>query len=379
MPTKKIEELNEPKKRKSNVLKFLLGGIILVFAIAFAYFKIMTKEPDLTTVKTSDPAQRTSQVRNTGTSTDSRAYKKATEEEDIRLAKEASERGTSSMPRLVSERPNPLEALPRKEPEPAPVPQPVQPVVQTPPPMQYSYQPPQNNGPGGLDRWMAQVDFQPGKLDVRKVERSEAAGKMKPIDEMIHDTGQGGKAEIAAGTMLYAVMDVGANSDQAGTPVMARVLSGEFAGAVFIGGFQRMDEKLVLQFNKMVWDDPDRKKNRDGKKQTYSVTGYAIDPDKFTPGVASDVNTHFWERWGGLAVASFLEGFGEAKSRSGTTYYYGNDNNPGQFQNNYNLSDEAWIAGGKIGQRMATQIEGNFNRPPTVSIHPGTPIGILVL
>ena len=378
----KLEELQPPTKKKNKVFFILLGTIVVIFIIIFAYFKILTREPDITSVKTDPATQAAERTKNTGIQTDSPAYLKAAKEDDVRRAREAEQSGRSSTPRLITDKgePSVFGEIPPKE---APVEEPVkEPQVVTsppPPPATYQYQPSpqQTQATGSLDHWMGGADFQPGRLEVRRVEnRVENSPNVKIPDKDTVDAGA--RAEIAAGTMMYAIMDIGANSDQPDTPVMARVVSGEFEGAIFIGGFKRMDEKLVLRFNKMVWEGK-KSKNSSGKKQTWSVDGYAIDPEKYTPGVASTVDTHFMSRWGGLIAASFLEGFGEAKSRSGTRYYYGNDNNPGQFTNNYDLNDQAWIAAGKVGQRMANQIENNFNRPPTVTIHPGTPIGILVL
>lgn len=215
-------------------------------------------------------------------------------------------------------------------------------------------------------------NLQPGQLVMAK-EAEVVATPLPAADSTtsspVSTGGQTEKAPITAGEMLYAVLDVGANSDQPGTPVMARVVLGPWNGAKFIGGFTTGNEKLVLQFNRMIY-----------RGKTYTVSGYAIDPQTLTPGVSSSVDTHFLERWGGLIAASFLEGFGRAVERSGTTYNYGSyGGNDTVAVPEYNLNEELWIAAGEVGKKASDIFANNFNRPPTVSLDPGTQVGILIL
>ena len=308
-------------------------------------------------------------VENKGTQSDSEVYREAFNKEDQERADLAEEEGRSSIPRLLGEveppKPEPEPEPPAPEPKPEPAPAP------PPPPPAPAYEPPlprQIN----LDGYFT-TNYTPGAISIdsnagKKTAKEETSAPVVQTDEKkLIDLG------ISPGTVLYAVMDIGANSDQPGTPIMARVVSGEYAGAKFIGGFRRMDEKLVLQFNRAVV------KNRKGKEEVFSITGYAVNPEDYSPGVASSVDTHFLERWGGLIASSFLEGFGNAKSRSGTTYSYGNDNNPGMWDIDYDVADEVWIAAGKVGEKLSERFENNFDMPPTVKLNPGEPIGILTL
>ena len=47
--------------------------------------------------------------------------------------------------------------------------------------------------------------------------------------------------------------------------------------------------------------------------------------------------------------------------------------------NTYSPADQAWIAAGKVGEKAGKIFEKNFDRPPTVYLESGTPVGILVL
>jgi type IV secretory pathway VirB10-like protein len=177
--------------------------------------------------------------------------------------------------------------------------------------------------------------------------------------------------ELKAGDILYAVVTTAVNSDVP-APVTATVLSGSYRKSKLLGQFQRYDERLVVAFNRLV--------RPDGTET--GIEGYAIDPNTTEASVASRVDTHFFSRWGGLIAASFLEGLGEAKRYSGaSSYVYPVGMGGGADQmawGNYSVADQAWIAAGKVGQRSGRIMEKNFERQPTVYLHAGTQIGVLV-
>lgn len=370
---KNIEALSLPenKKKKNKLVIGIIGMMLLLFTSVFIFIKIKTDDQDISKVGLREPVREVQKLENQGFVTDSEAYLQASIDEDNERADKADALGTSSIPRIISSNKDPLPEIPKKQ-EPLPVvqEQPIQAPVAPQPEPEPEYSPTPRTASGNLQRWM-NFDYVPGDIHITKVESRK---KGPDIVEQLAGEDDSETLAIEPGSILYAVTDIAVNSDQSGTPVMARVISGEHAGTLFIGGFRLMDKKLVVQFNKAIVTDL-----KTGKKHQKNVSGYAIDPEKFTPGVASNVDTHWLERWGGVIAASFLEGFGDAKSRSGSTYHYGNDNNPGSFTNNYNASDEAWIAAGKVGERLANQMEKNFDRPPTVTLDPGTPIGILIL
>lgn len=362
-------------RKKSKVLPVLLGLILIFFLGAFFWFRAAMAPKDVTEVDQGAVAKEAGNINNTGIDTDSEVYRKAVREEDIERSDRASETGESTVPRLITdplpEAPLVVETPPEEEPERKPRRMRKKEEPAPPPPIEYV---PSTGGEGMLDAWLDKSNYTPGQLAVSNIERekSEPSENRREIAEGENEP-KLPELQVSPGDILYAVMEVGANSDQAGTPIVARVVSGEWSGAKFIGGFQRMDDRLVLQFNKAVIKD------KRGRSVTYSVAGYAVDPNTYSPGVASSVDHHYLERWGGLIASSFLEGFGEAKSRSGTSYYYGNDNNPGQFKTDYDLSDEAWIAAGKVGEALSDKFSDNFNIPPTVKLEPGEAIGILLL
>lgn len=96
---------------------------------------------------------------------------------------------------------------------------------------------------------------------------------------------------LKPGDLLYAVIDTGVNSDVP-SAVMATVASGRFKNSRLLGSFQRMDERLVLIFSRLILPDG----------ENVQVEAYAVDPATSESSVASSVNTHFFSRWGGLVV-----------------------------------------------------------------------------
>jgi type IV secretory pathway VirB10-like protein len=94
------------------------------------------------------------------------------------------------------------------------------------------------------------------------------------------------------------------------------------------------------------------------------------------------VDTHFFSRWGGLIGAAFLEGLGTAKRYSGAqSTMYGSAAGVADqmIWNSYSPEDQAWIAAGKVGEKATRIFERNFERPPTVYLEQGTPVGVLIL
>lgn len=177
--------------------------------------------------------------------------------------------------------------------------------------------------------------------------------------------------DLKPGDLLYAVIDTGVNSDIP-SAVMATIAQGKYRNTRMLGSFQRHDERMVLAFSRAILPN--------GK--SIQLEAYAIDPNTSEASVASSVDTHFFSRWGGLVASAFLEGLGNAKRFSGATstmYGYGNNAGDQMVWNNYSPQDQAWIAAGKVGEKASKIFDRNFDRPPTVRLESGAPVGILIL
>jgi hypothetical protein len=188
---------------------------------------------------------------------------------------------------------------------------------------------------------------------------------------------QGAKAAGAAvksagpsmvpGDVIYAVTELAVNSDVP-APVMARAVGGKLDGAKFLGGFARHGENVTLSFSRVVFPD----------SRTYAVEALAVDPGTDSASIGGKVDRHWLSRWGGLLASSFLEGFGEALSGRGTRVsVYGDV--VSVERGRVDLGEISLEALGQVGSRAATQLEKGFDRPPTVTIPAGSPIGLLIL
>jgi len=177
--------------------------------------------------------------------------------------------------------------------------------------------------------------------------------------------------DVHIGSVLYAVNDLRLDSDSSNTPAMATVVGGKLDGAKVMGGFKREGGYLVVAFNKLV--------TKSGK--TYSIKGVAVDPNTPQATVRTAINHHYLARWGGLIGASFLSGFGQAVSMTGTTQAssVGNGGSSTLTSHpNYSLRQQEYIAAGKVGQKLSNDMQQQFNEPPTVTLAANQPIGILV-
>ena len=172
---------------------------------------------------------------------------------------------------------------------------------------------------------------------------------------------------INPGDVLYARNEMQLNSDVGG-PAQATILSGEYRGAKLLGGFEKKKNYLRVEFDRLVTPE--------GKQ--YSIQAYAINPEVSSTAVRSDVDRHMLQRWGGLMAASFLAGFGEAVSQGGSSVTV-SDGATTKSYPDMDMNQQLWSAGGKIGEKLASKFEENFDRPSTVTLRSGQKLGILVV
>ncbi len=181
----------------------------------------------------------------------------------------------------------------------------------------------------------------------------------------------GGPPLIKAGTILYAVLDTAVNSDYPDSPVMATIIDGKYKGAKLLGklSLAQGQDKVSLSFKLMNMEDWDSGK---------TVNAFAIDPDTARTVLASNVNYHYFARYGALFASSFISGYANAIKSSGgttTTGIFGTSTvNPA-------LSPAAKITAGlgQVGTTLGTAVQSYVSTPPTVKIDPGVSLGILFM
>ena len=172
---------------------------------------------------------------------------------------------------------------------------------------------------------------------------------------------------LRPGAMLYAENDLYLDSDSPG-PVEVTILSGPLTGARALGTMAKTGDYLTLKFSSIT--------TKAGT--TYAIKGYGVNPKIPATTVRSAVDHHLLSRWGGLLAASFLQGYGQAVSQSGSTA-------ASSFGSTITTmpvltpQQELLVAAGTVGQQFANVMQQNFNRPATVTLNPGVPLAILIL
>jgi intracellular multiplication protein IcmE len=177
---------------------------------------------------------------------------------------------------------------------------------------------------------------------------------------------------LKPGTAYYAVNLLTVNSDIQGSPVLAEIPTGPLKGSRFIGKFEHRDKLLLLSFQELVLE----------AGEVVPVQAYAIDPDTASTGLASDVDHHWLERYALPFIADLVSGVGHAVAQSGatTSSYMGTGGvSEVETHREYTAQDEAKIAAGKASERLSNQLMRNANRPVTVTLEQGQPIGIVII
>ena len=196
----------------------------------------------------------------------------------------------------------------------------------------------------------------------------------------IMETGTGGTSNATsgsedimfkAGDVLFAVIDTAINSDQPNTPVLARIVTGPYRNAKLLGTFTREEDKLVIKFNTLAL------KNR---PSSIPINAYAIDQRTAQTAMATNVDHHYLMRYGSLFAASFLQGFGTYFSNYQAYQCPSNSICINTDTNHLNPVSEAMYSGlGQIGTSLSDSVIKNFNKPPTVTLDQGSPIGVLIM
>ena len=154
---------------------------------------------------------------------------------------------------------------------------------------------------------------------------------------------------IKSGTIMFAVLETSLNSDEP-SPILATIVDGPFKGSRLVGQFQRVDKKVVLSFNTMnIPDQP----------QSIQVSAVAIDPDTARTALASNVDSHYFQRFGLLFASEFLSGLGEAIQQSGSVTSISTAG-ISVSTTSKTTGQEALMALGKVGDRAAEVLAPYF-------------------
>lgn len=181
---------------------------------------------------------------------------------------------------------------------------------------------------------------------------------------------------IQAGEIHYGVMVTEINTDDPVSQPVADIIAGRLKGSRLLGSVKTGSvvngtvyaQRVGIQFSQITLPDG----------RTLPAQAYAIDPDTSRTAVASAVDNHYLSRYGFLAAATFLEGVGIAKLAAGSRVFREDDFAVIE-RRNLDTQDLALIAAGKVGEAFARELSRNFNRPPTITVSAGEPVGILFI
>jgi type IV secretory pathway VirB10-like protein len=363
-----MSDITSTEKKRRFIL-FCLIGLLVAGGIVFGSFLLFTPEKPAATAKLT--GTKTDAVKGQAGGEGSDEYNRKLAAHDEQKANAALTAGDSFIPTPVGKK-APIVAPRATTPPPSPAVAPVHTAPVQAPRADNSLLKRMMEDLAALDTRLSSVSAGEGKI-VYVRDFSRDARETAPVEKAV-DTEMPASPPVAGikpGDLLYAVIDTGVNSDVP-SAVMATVASGKYRDARLLGKFQRFEERLVLAFSNVILPSGER----------LQVEAYAVDPSTSEASVASSVDTHFFSRWGGLVASAFLEGLGTAKRYSGSqsTVYGGiNGTSDQMIWNSYSPADQAWIAAGKVGEKAGKIMEKNFERPPTVYLESGTPVGILVL
>lgn len=177
---------------------------------------------------------------------------------------------------------------------------------------------------------------------------------------------------IKASNILNAVMLTSVNSDEPG-PILAEITTGDLKGSRLLGTFSKSNsnQKVILSFSTL--SDPN-------KNITSSISAFAVDPESSRTALASDVDNHYFQRYGILIATSFLSGYSKAliasKTTTSTSILGAQTSNP---TSPYDAKEKTTAALGEVGEVLARDAEKNATVQPTVTLNAGTAIGVLVM
>ena len=210
---------------------------------------------------------------------------------------------------------------------------------------------------------------------VASADSSGAAGALAAAAAQAGNLMQTGNKVIKAGTVLFAVLDTGVNSDQV-SPIMATVIQGDLKGSKLLGTFKLSGESVVLSFNTL---------SSAAFANSVSVDTVAISQETARTAISSSVDNHYLYKYGMLFASSFISGLGTAISSSGATVSTSSSSADSNSMwtvtsADLNAGQQIAVALGAVGTKIGDQTSTIFaNTPTTVKVNAGTGMGILFM
>jgi len=177
---------------------------------------------------------------------------------------------------------------------------------------------------------------------------------------------------IRAGEVLYAYNKLEVNSDYGG-PVILIGLDKRIKDAVFIAsGYKAHGVALTIHPKTMSMAD-----------KTFNVDTYVLNPTTDATVVASEVDHHYFERWGSFLLVEGLNAYATVVNAMGqaTTAAIGGATAVPTVTTTpkFSASQQGWIIAGKTLGKLSKAVAGNLNRPNTIYLHRHDTVAILFM
>ena len=173
-----------------------------------------------------------------------------------------------------------------------------------------------------------------------------------------------------AGTIFNAILETSINSDEP-SPVLAKIVSGDLKGARLIGQVNRVGEKVLVQFSSMSLPT---------FPSSIKLSAVAVDSNTSRTTLASNVDRHYFQKYGIMFAAAFLGGYANAISRQNTTTIVDALGGATIVQGKLTSKDISKQAIGNVATELAESTkQENKNLQPTVTVDQGIAIGVLLM
>jgi len=188
------------------------------------------------------------------------------------------------------------------------------------------------------------------------------------INEAI-DRGTYVKPDIRAGTILYAQIVTDVNSDEPG-PILIDGLSKEIRGMRLIAnGYTVNEESLTINVDTLV-----------APFGTIGIDTFMINPSNARTVVQSDVDHHYFQRWGSFFLTSVLTEAGALISEVGTQASTVTGTVPVTTTNTVlSATEKGWVIAGRTADRLSAVAAKYMERPNTVYLHRNETVGLLFM
>ena len=387
--------MNNPKQRNM----FIVTGAVAFLAIAVGVWYAGTGSSTPVSGQGGVQVSEVPNVKGAHGVSDSQRYNNMVQESNMKGAETAMKNNTTSLPTPTNTNAfnteSPIDAIDRerrlqrekeekerveKEAElakaPQSVPLPQQPVI---PQVQVAQKPEKKyssqedymllmtlNGMAKSKASKAEVDFA-GEKQARSQQSLASAGSSAQSQQAAQPKAL---PDFKAGTMFNAVLETGINSDEP-SPVLAKIVSGDLKGTRLIGKMTTSGEKVIVEFSTA---------SVPGQPSSVRLNAVAVDPGTSRTGLATDVDRHYFLKYGVLLASAFLGGYADALARQNTVVTTSPLGGATTSYGELSTSDINKQAIGSVGKELANQTRQDLaGKKPTITVDAGIAIGVLLM